>query len=757
MTKYPYLDDNIFLKYVDELKYKKQYVRIIVLDRYERPIEELAAHVKDGGSVSIDGSSNIRRTSSLTLVMDTSTEEKMKQVIDLLALNKKVEIEVGFKNTTKGVFPQYEQYDIIWYPMGIFYTQSPSFNHGIDGLSITLPLSDKMCLLTGDSGGTFPADVDLDKMETYVPEEDEDGNKTGRMLLQYDVPIPMKQIIRELVNHWGGEQLGKIIVDFPDEVKVVQYLKQDTFENNRYIHTQKIGEDETRIGYIQHMDDADVKFDIPAGKDVGFIYSDFTYPSDKGLTAAKGSAVTGALDSIKNSLENYEYFYDRYGNFIFQEIKNYLNTSQSTDILNALECLKGGQKTDYTLDRFRTKAVYSFDNSNLIAAYSNNPQYELIKNDFVIWGQNSSGYPIRYHVAIDKMPVTEDKKYEGYCFLKMPMVAADIVYTNEDVDDVTSKYYTDTIVAMQKVDQLPSSGLLGVYYYFNNQVYYYDGCEFLRLIDEIGTDNFNKYYKVYNGITPYISKDNWRTQLFLDGVVTEISGTVANDYYSELKSEWPKIIDIDKLMINSSTPLTLENIKKETLDLTGITYYLDILDTSEKISQFSISNIGRRTEAIKVDTVNCIFENDIPGYIYIRTNVHDFTRVNNIKQDKPEAQIMTDLANAKNEFSEQIEKIISQQYIPVLLTIEDYKELQNGGVLFSAYEAAKERIYQCTGYNEKITLDIMPIYHLEPNTRISIKDIESGISGDYIINSIEAPLDINSTMSLTCTRALDKL
>ena len=33
------------------------------------------------------------------------------------------------------------------------------------------------------------------------------------------------------------------------------------------------------------------------------------------------------LDNIKNKLGNYEYYYDIDGNFIFQEIKNYLNTS----------------------------------------------------------------------------------------------------------------------------------------------------------------------------------------------------------------------------------------------------------------------------------------------------------------------------------------------------------------------------------------------------------------------------------------------
>ena len=58
------------------------------------------------------------------------------------------------------------------------------------------------------------------------------------------------------------------------------------------------------------------------GDDVGFIYVDFTYPGE--LVAKPGDNVVGILDKIKNTLGNYEYFYDIEGNFHFREIKNYL-------------------------------------------------------------------------------------------------------------------------------------------------------------------------------------------------------------------------------------------------------------------------------------------------------------------------------------------------------------------------------------------------------------------------------------------------
>ena len=54
-------------------------------------------------------------------------------------------------------------------------------------------------------------------------------------------------------------------------------------------------------------------------------------------------------------------------------------------------------------------------------------------------------------------------------------------------------------------------------------------------------------------------------------------------------------------------------------------------------------------------------------------------------------------------------------------------------------------------------MQTLPIYFLEPNIRITVRDPESGINGDYMINSMSIPLDISGTMSLSCSRALAKL
>ena len=86
-----------------------------------------------------------------------------------------------------------------------------------------------------------------------------------------------------------------------------------------------------------------------------------------------------------------------------------------------------------------------------------------------------------------------------------------------------------------------------------------------------------------------------------------------------------------------------------------------------------------------------------------------------------------------------------------------YGNLTVGSNNNSAYNEVRNQLYQCSSYNESITVQAMPIYYLEPNTRITVIDPASGIGGDYIIKSISLPLTVNGTMSLSCTRALQRI
>ena len=49
------------------------------------------------------------------------------------------------------------------------------------------------------------------------------------------------------------------------------------------------------------------------------------------------------------------------------------------------------------------------------------------------------------------------------------------------------------------------------------------------------------------------------------------------------------------------------------------------------------------------------------------------------------------------------------------------------------------------------------MYFIEPNTRVTIEDKASEISGDYEINSISLPLTAGGTMSVSASKIIDRL
>ena len=667
---YPYLQDSSFLKSFDKLKVKEQYVKITILDFLEKPVQAIEGRVL-GGSINIDGNSSIRRTCNLSIIA-SEHENDLTNVDNLLSLNKKVKVEVGFLNTTN----QYKDFDVIWYPLGIYVIINPSISHGSDGVTISLQLKDKMCLLNGECGGVIPASTTFNEYETV----DENGN----FFLTYPTIF---QIIQELVNHFGGEQLGKIIIsDIDTRVKKVMkwvgssplYIIKDAEGGTiQYTPTTNAAEIGSRAYTMYEY-----------GSDIGYIYTDFIYPSE--LIGDAGSSVCDILDKIKDTLGNYEYFYDIDGNFIFQEIKNYLNTSQSTIELNKLN------KEDYLIDQSKGKTVYTFDDSSLITSYSNTPQFNMIKNDFIIWGikENNNGntFPIRYHLAIDKKP-SIGNEYE--CFF----------YTDPNDNLVKAKC---PIKYPTKKD-FPKVGAQEVFYMALDTGIIYE---------------WSPKEKDYLSITVDLQKiktNDWRSELYLSGSQSEPLGRDSNYYYTELVTEWPKLFDVKN-----------NKFFEETLKYpSDIDYYLDFIDSSAAISEMSISNIGRRTKIVNDDSINCIFEPEIPDLVLLNTGDEKIAELRQECEDKGQDYIQMD---------------------PNL-----YNMTTGGGNFNSAYNMARELLYQYTSYNESITINALPIYYLEPNIRISVRDSQSGIHGDYMINSISIPLDITSTMTLSCTRALERI
>lgn len=585
--------------------------------------------------------------------------------------------------------------------MGLFVITNFSFSHNLSSIAVSLSLKDKMCLLNGEFGGTFPAAVTFDNYQV----QDNNGNITV-------VRPTIYQIITELLNHFGGQQLGNIIIsDLDTRIKQVMQWSGSgplyvltTNDLGNYIVTANEEDALTKLsnGY-HHVPGSPFE----SGSNVGFILTDFSYPGD--LIGNAGESIVSILEKIKNTLGNFEFFYDIDGHFRFQQIKNYLNNTQSKYIL---ESLKKGQfvpdyfttNEAYVAQYVESKSVFSFkDNSNLVISYSNTPQIQNIKNDYVIWGirKSASGqeYPIRYHLAIDKKP--QLKKTTKYKVIKY----VDLY------DGKTQKWYKPMPYNSS------AKGIPGILYAdSSNRVYVWKK-----------ENGLSKYVQI-NATVQEITPTDWRTELYFQGVIAEPTGINSNFYYTELESEWPKIYDIEQgkfrdQVINNSASMD---------------FYLDFINpVTEQMQKISIDRIGRRTQVINKDSdINCVFEPYIPDVILINKDypTDDSTTL------RTDMQKLRKECDEKGLFFSQVDEDV-------------YNYLTPGRALNSCYQAIKQTLNQYIHYSENISLQTLPVYFLQPNVCIEVQDKDTQISGDYIINTLSFSPD---STSINATKVISK-
>ncbi len=707
---YNYLSDAAFLKELSKISVKTYFVHITVLSWDEEPVTAIEGRVISA-NFNIDGQSSVRRTANLSIALDQS----MTQIMDaenVLSINKKINVQIGYYNNTQS----YKEYNILWFPLGTYVVISCSTSESDSGLVASLQLQDKMCLLNGFAGGIIPAAADLHFLDTL----DEDGNPITIYPTIY-------QIIQELVHHWGGEQLGKIIISDLDN-KVKKVMKWNLNKPLYYVEINNndfyfANEQEWKKA-IQESEGVSATSIFTKGKDVGYIYSDFTFPGE--LIADAGSSVTDNLDKIIQVLGNYEYFYDLDGNFIFQEKKNYFNNAQSLYILEAANQRQlvpdyiasqnnGNKLMAYLINMASGTSSFTFEDSRLIKSYSNTPQYGAIKNDFVIWGTRttSDGYeiPLRYHLAIDTIPKIKSDKYlmfnykeyqiDPYGVWKMPIIIGETDFSNPSIKG-----------------ELPSPETsMGQYYIIKNEeTSEYDVIQYSKKQNGVWR------WETYDAKVETIQAKDWRTQLLLEGAAAQARGLESNYYYPELKVEWPKIYDL----VNGKY---YDQVLEHPAD---INYFLDFINTGNpKITQISVKNIGRRSYiADKGKSVNCVFEEWIPDVIIVKQG----------EDNKEEQEAPQDRGWRFSQVSEDV-----------------YNNLDIGGSNYSAYEQIRQTLHEFTNYNESISLQTVPLYFLEPNTRISINNPNSAITGDYIINSMSFSLDNEGLLTINASKAVEKV
>lgn len=508
---------------------RTQYAKIILLSfKDEKPLKEIQGNIT-AGNLSVNGSSAVRRTINLTMLA-SAENSNLEDIDNEISINKKVRIYVGYKNPLKS----YAHYGkIIWFPCGLFVLSSVNISRSTSGWSISISGKDKMCLLDGTAGGTLPASTTFHEKLIYLDNED--------IEIQYPTIF---QIIFEAVNHWGGEDIDNIIIsDIDDEVKMlVKYMGDAPIYFSDDYQSLSFSES----GDFPHM--------YIYNQDAGYKYTDFTYPGELVLNA--GDTVVTLLDKIAKTLGNYEYFYDINGKFIFQEIKNYLNSASPLEELSA---------QDYVRSYNNAKFLYSLTELDTTTQLSRNPKFDNVKNDFYVWGQRttSSGAQIniRYHLAIDEKP-TLDMAQQYMWEVKDSETGYIVRY---DCNNIASGYspsgYEATLVGSP--------------------------C------------------------------DEWREELYRRALVAQVTNSEYDTYYdSELLAEWRGLYN----PINENWDATNHWNPDVFNDPGSLNFWLDFIDATDPtvaLGKYSIKNIGRRTKVVNNTDIKVIYNSEVPDVVFI--------------------------------------------------------------------------------------------------------------------------------------------
>ena len=165
----------------------------------------------------------------------------------------------------------------------------------------------------------------------------------------------------------------------------------------------------------------------------------------------------------------------------------------------------------------------------------------------------------------------------------------------------------------------------------------------------------------------------------------------------------------------------------------GLIFWFDFLDTDGELDSYSVKRIGDRPKAVNDKDVKAIYFRETPGVLILNPDEWN------------------EYANPVNSWDKPTGYVYAQmpKYLQHLFTISSQGK--------SAKDVLDEYLYQYSYCTETVSVSALPIYHLEPNTRVLIRDDNSHINGEYIINKLTIPLDPKGSMTINAIKAVDRL
>ena len=231
----------------------------------------------------------------------------------------------------------------------------------------------------------------------------------------------------------------------------------------------------------------------------------------------------------------------------------------------------------------------------------------------------------------------------------------------------------------------------------------------------------------------YYTPSDWRAELYMQGLEAIKEKKRPDVYQQELLDLFDSIYEWG-YYDDTNTWIPNGRFKSETVyKPNSLNYWMDFLEPIDKFCGMSVDEIEPKLYSYQQDKIVKIYTDEVPNCIIIDREMDDDYQAELRKRcdeaGQPRSVVEGNLYN-----------LLAEQTIG-----------------YSAQEVARNLLYQYTTYNEVISLQCIPIYYLDVNTRITVEDKQSGIFGDYIINSINIPLSPTSTMNISASRALNRI
>lgn len=297
-----------------------------------------------------------------------------------------------------------------------------------------------------------------------------------------------------------------------------------------------------------------------------------------------------------------------------------------------------------------------------------------------------------------------DGNYEGIYESVKNQIQKSEIFIYED-----NKYIR--LIKSEYAKNKSANNILGFYYFDDDEKEY--GVFTDVILDKLYFNNgwYNKYL--------YVSRFD------IEGkpITTALSVKYAIDYYGQY-------YDYDVNEDSDTLYWTLDLVNAPA----SLNFWFDFLDPSDStdtnaqsLGQFSVKSVGDRTKVVNDTSVTAIYFREVPDVIFV----------------KPE------------DYSGDTKGWTGYTTVYMQGTVESLFNISSQGK--SAQDRLDELLYNHSYCIESVTIQSIPVYYLEPNTRIFVRDDQSKIHGEYIVSKMTIPLAYNGTMSITATKAPERI